>query len=129
MTLPPTIAVALAELILAGGAMLLLIWGAYARRTGAIFNTAAVAVLIAAAVAAANGPLGRVFAGGLVADGMAVFAKVTIYLASAVAIPLGDRWFRQRGVARFEFPVLVLLAALGMGMMASAGDLISLYVG
>jgi NADH-quinone oxidoreductase subunit N len=32
-------------------------------------------------------------------------------------------------VARFEFPVLVLLAALGMGMMASAGDLISLYVG
>jgi hypothetical protein len=59
--------------------MLLLIWGAYARRTGAVFNIAAVAILIAAAAAAANGPLGRAFAGGLVADGMAVFAKVTIY--------------------------------------------------
>jgi len=32
-------------------------------------------------------------------------------------------------VKNFEFPVLILLAALGMGMMASAGDLISLYVG
>jgi NADH-quinone oxidoreductase subunit N len=53
---------------------------------------------------------------------------VVIYLASAVAIPLGERWFARRGMARFEFPILVLLAALGMGMMVSAGDLISLYV-
>ena len=45
------------------------------------------------------------------------------------AIPLGQRWFERRGVRKFEFPVLILLAALGMGMMASAGDLISLYVG
>ena len=45
------------------------------------------------------------------------------------AIPLGQRWFERRGVNNFEFPVLILLAALGMGMMASAGDLISLYVG
>src|SRR4029434_2983063 len=45
------------------------------------------------------------------------------------AIPLGQPWFERRGVRNFEFPVLVLLAALGMGMMASSGDLISLYVG
>jgi NADH-quinone oxidoreductase subunit N len=44
-------------------------------------------------------------------------------------VPLGQRWFERRGVNNFEFPVLILLAALGMGMMASAGDLISLYVG
>src|SRR6185503_15764087 len=45
------------------------------------------------------------------------------------AIVLGQPWFERRGVKTFEFPVLILLAALGMGMMASAGDLISLYVG
>jgi NADH-quinone oxidoreductase subunit N len=43
---------------------------------------------------------------------------VAIYAASAVAIPLGQRWFERRGVQNFEFPVLILLAALGMGMMA-----------
>src|SRR3990170_496446 len=59
----------------------------------------------------------------------AAFAKVAIYVASAVAIPLGQPWFERRGVKNFEFPVLILLAALGMGMMAASGDLISLYIG
>jgi NADH-quinone oxidoreductase subunit N len=85
--------------------------------------------LLAAAVAAATQPFGSAFAGGLISDAAATFAKVAIYVASAVAIPLGAPWFERRGVRNFEFPVLILLAALGMGMMASSGDLISLYVG
>ena len=117
------------ELILAISALVLLVWGAFQGRVTTVFNTAAVAVLIAAAVAAAMGNHGRAFAGGLVADNMAAFCKVVIYLASAVAIPLGGRWFTRRGEGRFEFPVLIILAALGMGMMVSAGDLISLYIG
>jgi len=54
---------------------------------------------------------------------------VIIYAASGVAIFLGERWLVRAGNAKFEYPVLVLLAALGMGMMVSAGDLISLYIG
>jgi NADH-quinone oxidoreductase subunit N len=65
----------------------------------------------------------------MIADDASAFAKVAIYAASAICIPLGQRWFERRGVNNFEFPVLIVLAALGMGMMASAGDLISLYVG
>jgi len=53
---------------------------------------------------------------------------VVIYLASAAAIPLGQRWFARRDIDRFEYPILVILAALGMGMMVAAGDLIALYV-
>jgi NADH-quinone oxidoreductase subunit N len=128
MTLPNAAALAGPELILILSALGLLVWGAFQSRAGAIFTAAAVAALVAAAVAAATGPLGRAFSGGLVVDAGAVFGKVVIYLASAIAIPLGDRWFARRGMARFEFPVLVILAALGMGMMVSAGDLISLYV-
>jgi NADH-quinone oxidoreductase subunit N len=121
---------ALPELILAGSAMLLLLWGAYARRTGPVFNHAAVLALVAAAVAAAIGPAGRAFGEGLVADDWAGFSKVVIFLASAVAIhPLCDQWFARRGEGRFELPVLIILAALGMSIMVSAGDLISLYVG
>ena len=119
----------LPELILAGSAMLLLIWGACQPKAGVVFTLAAMAALAAAAWAAATGPLGRGFSGGMVADQASAFSKVAIYVASAVCIPLGQRWFERRDVRNFEFPILILLAALGMGMMTSAGDLISLYVG
>ena len=66
--------------------------------------------------------------GGLIEDQGAVFSKVVIYLASAVAVPLGSRWFADRGIVRFEYPILVIIAALCMGMMVSAGDLITLFV-
>jgi NADH-quinone oxidoreductase subunit N len=86
-------------------------------------------VLGAAAAAACWGRMGSVFGGGFIADEAANFAKVAIYLFSAIAVYLGDRWLARLKAGRFEYPVLILLAALGMGMMVSAGDLISLYVG
>ena len=117
------------ELILAIGALLLLLVGAFRGKGGAGFDGLAMLVLAIAGVAAVTGDHGRAFAGGVVVDNLSTFAKVAIYAASALAIPLGGGWLRARGDDKFEFPVLILLAALGMGMMASAGDLISLYVG
>jgi NADH-quinone oxidoreductase subunit N len=129
MTFASDLALAYPELILAVGALVLLVWGAFAPRMTAFVSSAAVVTLVGAAVAAATQPLGVAFGGGLIVDYAAVFSKVAIFLASAIAIPLGQPWFERRGVKTFEFPVLILLAALGMGMMASSGDLISLYVG
>lgn len=129
MNFSAALAVAYPELILAIGALVLLVWGAFAPKTYQLVGWASVLVLAAAAVAAATQPFGSAFAGGLVFDAGAAFAKVAIYVASAVCIPLGQRWFARRGVTNFEFPILILIAALGMGMMASSGDLISLYVG
>lgn len=129
MTISANLALAYPEIILAVGAMVLLVLGAFAPKQTTIVGAGAVAVLLAAAVAAATQNFGVAFGGGLVSDAAAAFAKVAIYVASAVAIPLGQPWFEKRGVKAFEFPVLILLAALGMGMMASSGDLISLYVG
>ncbi|MGH6909893.1 MAG: proton-conducting transporter membrane subunit, partial [Phenylobacterium sp.] len=129
MTFSTDLGLALPELILAISALALLVWGAFAPKMTFAVGTTAIGVLIVAAVAAAHGPLGRGFAGGMISDDASAFAKVAIYAASAICIPLGQRWFERRGVNNFEFPVLILLAALGMGMMASAGDLISLYVG
>jgi NADH-quinone oxidoreductase subunit N len=86
-------------------------------------------VLTVAALAAAWGPQGRAFGGGFIADDLAAFAKAAIYGMSAIAVVLGERWLQRRNNAQFEFPVLILLAALGMGVLVSAGDLISLYIG
>jgi NADH-quinone oxidoreductase subunit N len=129
MNVSADIGLAFPQLILAVGALLLLVWGAFAPRATVAVSAAGVVALLGAAVAAATGPLGRAFGGGLINDPASVFSQVAIYVASAVAIPLGQPWFERRGVRNFEFPVLILLAALGMGMMAAAGDLISLYVG
>src|ERR1035438_2299008 len=120
---------ALPEIILAGAALLLLVGGAYHKRPAPVSPRPASGARAAAASPAATGPAGRAFGGALIADDWAGFSKVAIFAASAVAILLCDRWFTQRGTARFELTVLIVLAALGMGIMVSAGDLISLYVG
>src|SRR5262249_48740042 len=92
----------------------------------------AVMVLIAAAgwtiVDAPVAPV-ELFQGALVSDGLAVFAKVLIALSAAATLALGADHFAKTAEQRFEFPVLTVLAVLGMFVMVSARDLISLYVG
>jgi NADH-quinone oxidoreductase subunit N len=129
MTISANLAYAWPQLILAVGAMALLVVGAFAPKQTALVGAGSVAVLIAAAVVSAVRPLGAAFGGALITDAGAVFAQVAIYAASALAIPLGQTWFGRRGGEGLRVPVLVLLAALGMGMMVASGDLISLYVG
>ncbi|MBV9509192.1 MAG: NADH-quinone oxidoreductase subunit N, partial [Caulobacteraceae bacterium] len=130
MTFQGALTVALPEIFLAVSALVLLLLGAIAapRSNGLVSGLSALALVIAAGLTAVGTP-GYLFGGGYVADGVAVFAKVAIYLMSAVAVLLGYGWLERLKAGQFEYPVLILLAALGMGMMASSGDLISLYVG
>jgi NADH-quinone oxidoreductase subunit N len=121
--------ICLPELILAGGAMIVLVFGAFAgQRSTGVSSMLSGAVLIAAAFAAALGPHGVVFHGAFVMDQMAAYSKVAIYVASAIAVVLGYGWMDRMADKKFEFPVLVILATVGMSMMVSAGDLISVYI-
>ena len=118
------------ELTLAIGALVLLVLGAFiGEKSARLISILSVALLIAASAVAATGPLGAAFHGAYVADPLAVYAKVVIYLCSAVAVILGGGWMQRTKIAKFEFPILIVLASVGMSMMASSGDLISLYVG
>jgi NADH-quinone oxidoreductase subunit N len=130
MTLPLVLQIASPEALLGLGTLVLLVIGAFAgEKSASIIALLSGLLLILAAATAAFAPMGSIFHGGFVGDTAANFAKVAIYLMSAVAILLGDRWLVRMNNARFEYPILVLLACLGMGMMVSAGDLIALYVG
>lgn len=130
MTFEGALNIALPELILSVGALVLLGLGAFlGEKATRLISSCCGLVLVAAAGTAIVGPQGTAFNGGFVQDGAAVYAKVVIYLISAVGILLGDPWLKRVKNHRFEYPVLIVLAALGMGMMASAGDLISAYVG
>lgn len=129
MTFAANFSLVLPEVILGASALVLLVWGAFQGKTTPLFTGAAVLALLGAAVAAVVGPHGHAFNGVYAADAAATYAKVAIFLFSAIAIVLGDRWLAARGDQKFEYAVLVILAALGMGVTASAGDLISLYIG
>lgn len=122
--------IASSELTLAIGGLVLLMIGAFGgEKSARAVSLLSIALLVVAAILAATGPLGTAFNGAYVADSLAVYGKVVIYLAAAVAIVLGDGWMHRAGIAKFEYPVLIVLASVGMGMMASSGDLISMYVG
>jgi NADH-quinone oxidoreductase subunit N len=64
-----------------------------------------------------------------VTDGFARFLKIIILLASAVSILLALPYLHEQKILNFEYPILILLATVGMCAMVSANDLISLYVG
>jgi NADH-quinone oxidoreductase subunit N len=69
------------------------------------------------------------FNDGFIVDGFARFMKVLTLLGAGASILLSADTLRRQGTMRFEFPILVVLATIGMMMMISANDLISLYVG
>ena len=118
------------ELTLAVGGLVLLMVGAFSgEKSTRLVSGLSVLLLLAATVLAATGPLGSAFNGAYVADPLAVFGKAVIFLSAAVAVVLGDSWMHRNNIAKFEYPILIVLASVGMGMMASSGDLISLYIG
>ena len=122
--------VALPEVILAVGGIALMMAAAFAgdNHTRGI-SGAAVTLLVGAAVFALD-PQGTGFDGLYVSDTFSAFAKVLIYGAAAVAVLLAPDYFeRNGGRLRAEYPVLVLLSSVGAGMMVSAADLLTLYVG
>jgi NADH-quinone oxidoreductase subunit N len=69
------------------------------------------------------------FDGAYVDDGFGRFAKVVILLSAAAVMVMSQDYMSRRGLLRFEYPLLVALAVVGMMVMVSAGDLMSLYMG
>jgi NADH-quinone oxidoreductase subunit N len=69
------------------------------------------------------------FAEMFISDGFAVFMKVLVLGASALAAVMSLDYLQRERAERFEFPVLILFATLGMLLMISANNLISLYLG
>ena len=120
------------EMFVAIAAMVLLMFGVFrgdrATRAVAILATAALGVAL---ILVLGGPQdGRsVLAGMFVADPFATFMKSLVLVGSGLAIVMSYGYIRRHDMERFEFPILILLATLGMMMMVSANDLISLYVG
>lgn len=117
-------------LILAVGAMALLIIGVLAKREISATVTYACMILLAVAgFFTFMAPDGVLFGGLLKLSVFTRFADALVMLAAAAALLLSVDYNRVQAIARFEFPILVIFAVLGMVVMISAADLMSLYVG
>jgi NADH-quinone oxidoreductase subunit N len=120
---------ALPEIILAAGAMAFLLLGAYRERTDSAISIASVVLLVAVAFVVTVIPNGTIFGTSFILDDYARFLKVLAYLGSAFAIVMSLDYQAKERQQIFEYPVLILLSSVGMGMLISAGDLIALYLG
>ncbi len=125
------------EILLSTAGLVLLLVAAWAgdKASRAISIAAAVVLgacffLVAPSVCAgASGPDTLAFGGQFVADGFAGFAKLMIFAAAGATLVIAPSFFERVKAMRAEYPVLILFAVLGMGIMVSAKDLLTLYIG
>jgi NADH-quinone oxidoreductase subunit N len=122
----------LPELVLAVGAMALLMLGAY-RGEGMTRTVTALAVvlLVVVGVLEATLPAGKLttFGGSFIVDDFARFLKILAIIGSAVTLILSTEFLSDPSRRIFEYAILVLLSTLGMMVLISAADLIMLYLG
>jgi NADH-quinone oxidoreductase subunit N len=120
------------ELVLALGAMALLMLGAYrGAGTTPVVNGLSVCLLIAIGVLELMLPAGKLvtFGGSFIVDDFARFLKIVMLIGSVATLVLSREFLSDPSRRIFEYPILVLLSTLGMMVLISAGDLISLYLG
>jgi NADH-quinone oxidoreductase subunit N len=128
------LATVLPEVILAAYAMAALMVGVYTTKDGMsgtlTWATAGVFVALALYIAfAMTGAASTGFGGLIVDDAFARFAKVAILLSAAAVLVMSQDYMERADLNRFEYPILVALAVVGMMVMVSSADLMTLYMG
>ncbi len=128
----PDLIPVLPELVLAVGGMALLMLGVFGGDrsfrlvswlAGGLFGLAYLVMIYAVPDAA------KAFGGMFIVDDFALFMKTVVLVGAAFALALAPEYLEERGIARFEYPVLIVFAVLGMLMMISANDMLALYIG
>ncbi len=128
----PALLPALPEIVLALGAMVLLMIGAFrGEGTAKTVNWLAILLLVAAGAIIVWLPEGQLvtFGGSFIVDGFARFLKLLALTGSAAAILMSFDYFEREKQQKFEYAILILLSTTGMLMLISAADLIALYLG
>jgi NADH-quinone oxidoreductase subunit N len=122
----------LPELVLAAGAMVLLMLGAYrGQQTTSLVTGLSVCLLVLTGALELWLPGGKLttFGGSFIVDDFARFLKILALIGSAATLILSAEYLADSSRRIFEYAILVLLSTLGMMVLISAGDLIMLYLG
>ena len=121
------------EVILSFSGLVLLLLAAWRADAGRLISILSVAALVGAGAFAANsicaGTQSSAFDGLYSNDAFANFAKILVYIAAAISLMIAPKYLEKAGAMRAEYPILIVFACVGMGLMVSATDLITLYIG
>jgi len=125
------------ELILSVSSLiLLLIAGFGGQRSAKLVSILAVTALFASSAVSLDFLIGdgfseggEAFYGQYFMDRFGSLMKLMIYVAAIVTLIISPRFLEQRRMMRPEFPVLIIFATIGMGLMVSATDMLALYIG
>ena len=139
MTEAPNIVPALPEIFVASVGMALLMLGVFQKvsdnaqevRTSRLISRLGVMTLILAMIllAAVAGGTMITFGGMFISDAFSVFFKFLILIASTLTLLISHDYMENHGIPRFEYVILIIFATLGMMLMVSANNLLSLYLG
>jgi NADH-quinone oxidoreductase subunit N len=119
------------EVLLAGAGLFGVLAGAIIgdRFNGLSFKLGALVLFAAAALAGLHWEGGRAF-DGLVQTGPYVnFAKVVSFVSGGIALLMAEGFLRRHETMRYEYSLLVIFASLGMGMILSSANVMTLYLG
>src|SRR5437763_5087858 len=128
----PTLLPAVPEIVLAVGAMLLLMVGVFrGEQASKGIETGAILLLLVTALIVGWLPAGKLvtFGGSFIVDGFARFLKLLALAGSAAAILMSSNYLALEKRETFEYSILILLSTVVMMMLISAADLIALYLG
>ncbi len=130
---PQDFSTVLPEVVLALFAMGALMFGVYTSKdkVAPLISWATAGLFLALALWIGVGGEGErsAFGGMFIDDPFARFAKVMILVSAAAVLIMSQDYMIRRDLLRFEYPILLALAVVGMMMMVSAGDLMALYLG
>ncbi len=122
---------ALPEIFISISSMVLLLIGVFkGNKSTFLISFLAIFSMFIALILCLLGPNNQVaFSNIFIVDEFSVFAKVFILFGSIATLAMSFNYLKNEGMEKFEYPILIMLATLGMMMMVSANDLISLYIG
>ena len=129
----PNLAPAMPEIILAIGTMVLLMFGVFKGKDAfAPTNRLAMLLLFVVGIfmlTQVSGDRQVTFGNMFVSDGFAIFTKTLVLIAAIASLFLANQYLKDKDIDKFEFSILIVTATLGMMLMISANNLISLYMG
>ena len=132
MTLAQSLSIGAPEVVLAAGALVLLLVGVF-RGNDSLkgLSWGAVILFALATLTVIDDAPARELAWNqlYVADSLSAFLKILILTGGAAAVLMALPYMERVKLHRFEYPVLIVLATLGMCVMVSANNLLTLYVG
>ena len=131
LDLTPILMTVAPELLLAFAGLLGVLLGAVLgdRFNSLSFKFGALSLFGAAALAALHLGGGEAFNGLVRTNTFVNFTKVICYVLAAVALLISEGFLKRHETSRYEYALLTLFASLGMGIILSAADLMTLYMG